>query len=229
MELSIRLKSVAAMVDKCRSIADIGTDHGYIPIFLIMNNLIEEAVASDINPGPLQRAKSNISFEGFQHKIECRLGGGLSTIKPGEVDAAVISGMGGYLIKDILEEGLEVFKYLDYIILQPVQYPEIIREYIYKNGFKIIDEDICFEDNKFYEIIKVSYNTTSEDVDDIFYEISKILFEKKHPIIKEFIFYKIKKYKNICDTIKESSLLGKTKKINLLEKVKKLEELSKCL
>ncbi len=229
MELSIRLKSVAAMVDKCKSIVDIGTDHGYIPIYLLKNKVIDSAIASDINPGPLQRAESNILFENLQDKIKCRLGGGLSIVKPGEVNAVVISGMGGYLIKDILEAGSEVFKSMDYIVLQPVQNPEVVREYIYSRGFKIIDEDICFEDNKFYEIIKIAFDTRTEKVDNIFHEISKNLLEKKHPVLKEFISYKIKKYKNICETINESFVSAKTKKTELVEKIEKLEELRRCL
>ena len=105
MELSKRLKFIAKHIDKCKSIADIGTDHGYIPIYAVKNNLCERSIASDINKDPVKKSKLNISLEGLSEKIETRLGGGLEPIKAKEVEGIVIAGMGGNLIRDILEEG----------------------------------------------------------------------------------------------------------------------------
>ena len=84
------------------------------------------------------------------------MGSGLSTVKKGEVQVAIIAGMGGNLIRDILEADLEVVKQFKYMILQPVQNAEVLREYLYKTGYDIIDEEICNDDGKFYEIIKVN-------------------------------------------------------------------------
>jgi len=135
MELSIRLNEIISLVHETNIIADIGTDHGYIPIHLIKNNLCKFAIASDVNLGPKNKAEFNIYMEGLSEKIQCRLGEGLNTINPYEAQAVIISGMGAYLIKDIIEERLDVFKSLDYAILQPAQNPEVLRKYIYEVGF----------------------------------------------------------------------------------------------
>ena len=94
----------------------------------------------------------------LHHQITCRLGSGLSTVKKDEVQVAIIAGMGGNLIRDILEADLDVVKQLEYMILQPVQNAEVLREYLCNTGYDILDEEICYEDGKFYET-NVSYTT----------------------------------------------------------------------
>lgn len=229
MELSLRLKVIASMVDKCECVADIGTDHGYIPIDLIKNNVCNKAIASDINKGPVEKVKFNVRIEDLEDKIHCRLGGGLTTINKGEVQGIVIAGMGGNLIRDIIEERLNIFKELKFAVLQPVQNPEVLREYIYKNGYKIIDEELCIDDNRFYEIIKIRYANEVEEVDDIYYEIGKKLIDSKHPLVKEFIEYKINRYSEIHNNIKDNTESARRRKNELKDKIKRLEELKQCL
>lgn len=132
MQLSSRLKAICNMVDHCNCTADIGTDHGYIPIYLVKNNICNRAIASDINKGPIRKAEINIRNEDLQNKIECRLGSGLNTINIGEVQEIIIAGMGGNLIRDIINENINIFKSVNTLILQPIQNPEVLREYIYK-------------------------------------------------------------------------------------------------
>ncbi|EJO5347186.1 SAM-dependent methyltransferase [Clostridium botulinum] len=227
MEISLRLKEIANMVDKCDSIVDVGTDHAYIPIYLIKNNICKSAIASDINKGPLDRAKSNIKAYNLQNKIQCRLGPGFTKISPKEVNGAIIAGMGGHLIKDILQQSKEVFKTLDFLVLQPVQNPEALREYIYNNGYKILQESLVFEDNRFYEIIKIRYDKNFKAVDPIYYEIGKYLITSKHPLIKKFLCSNIDKYKKILQYIREDTESAKIRKIQIKEKIIKLEELLK--
>ncbi|MFL0251165.1 tRNA (adenine(22)-N(1))-methyltransferase [Clostridium neuense] len=229
MEISNRLKCVASMIDKCRCIADIGTDHGYLPIYLIKNGVCSTAIASDIKKGPISKAKINIKKYGMEERIECRLGAGLSTINPNEVDCAVISGMGGNLISDIIHENLEVFKSLKYAVLQPVQNPEVLRKYLYNEGFNIFDEELCIDENKYYEIIKVGYDNHVVIKDDIYYEISEKLIEKKHPLIKQYVEYKIKKNKHIIDNIDLCNSNALKRKEELVHKNYILKELFSCL
>ena len=229
MELSLRLKTIASMVDKCEAVAEIGTDHGYIPIYLIKNNICNTAIASDINLGPIEKAELNISLENFSEKIECRLGGGLTTIKPKEVNSAIIAGMGGNLIRDIILESEEVFKNLDSAILQPVQNPEVLRRFIYEHGYCIVDEELCFDQNKFYEIIKVSYDSEPREKEEIFYEVGEILINKKHPLIKEYLQYKTYKYNKIYENIKEETEAAEIRKAEIKLKVKRLQELIQCI
>jgi tRNA (adenine22-N1)-methyltransferase len=158
MILSDRLKHISDLITDVESVVDVGTDHAYIPIYLVKNQSVSAAVASDINKGPVEKAKNNVKSYNLSDKISCRLGGGLTTVIPKEVEAAIIAGMGGNLIRDIIEDSLEVFKKLKYAVLQPVQNPEVLREYIYKSGFTILDETIVKDDEKYYEVIKVKYD-----------------------------------------------------------------------
>lgn len=229
MELSIRLEKVASLVEPCRCVADIGTDHAYIPIYLVERNLCSHAIASDINRGPLEKAAKNISLHGFEEKIECRLGSGLNTLEKGEAEVAIISGMGGNLIRDIIEERMDLFVEFKSVVLQPVQNPEVLREYIYAKGFEILDEELCVDENKFYEIMKIRYDEKKYDIDSIFYEISKKLFDERHPEIKRFIMKKYKKYSKIVSQIQDDTPLAMERKAELNAKLKKLREMLECI
>ena len=229
MDISIRLKTIANMVDKCNCCADIGTDHGYIPIYLVKKGVCKKAIASDINRGPIEKALKNVKKEGLEEYIDCRIGGGMTTLKLGEAEASVIAGMGGNLIRDIIEDSMDIFKSLDYVIAQPVQNPEVLREYIYSKGYKILGEELCFEDGKYYEIIKVKYDNNIEEIDSIFYEVSKHLLDEKHPLIEEFITSKINKFSKVLGFITEDTEGAKVRRGELIHKINKLKELIKCL
>ncbi|AND85648.1 SAM-dependent methyltransferase [Clostridium tyrobutyricum] len=229
MQLSSRLKAICNMVDHCNCTADIGTDHGYIPIYLVKNNICNRAIASDINKGPIRKAEINIRNEDLQNKIECRLGSGLNTINIGEVQEIIIAGMGGNLIRDIINENINIFKSVNTLILQPIQNPEVLREYIYKMGFTIVDEELCIDENIFYEIIKVKYAKNKNNIDTIFYEVGKRLIEKKNPLVNRFINKKIDKYRTILNYIKEDGSLAKKRKLDIKNKILRLQELIECL
>lgn len=226
MELSKRLKRIAEHVDKCESVADIGTDHGYIPIYLVKEGICKKAIASDINKGPIEKAKVNVAFEGVSNKVKCLLGPGLNLLKVGEVNGVILAGMGGNLTRDILLADMDkVIKY-DFIILQPAQNPEVLREFLYKNDYEIIDEDLIKDEGRFYELFKVKYNENSEKLvfeDELYYEVSPLLREKNHPLFKEFIEEKINKCETILSFIKEDTEAAKKRKSDLEEKINKLK------
>ncbi|AMN36502.1 tRNA (adenine(22)-N(1))-methyltransferase [Clostridium perfringens] len=226
MELSKRLKRIAEHVDKCESVADIGTDHGYIPIYLVKEGICEKAIASDINKGPIEKAKVNVAFEGVSNKIKCLLGPGLNPLKVGEVNGVILAGMGGNLTRDILLADMEKVKKYDFIILQPAQNPEVLREFLYKNDYEIIDEDLIKDEGRFYELFKVKYNENSEKLvfeDELEYEVSPLLREKNHPLFKEFIEEKINRCETILSFIKEDTEAAKKRKSDLEEKINKLK------
>lgn len=229
IELSNRLKTISNLINNVKSIVDVGTDHGYIPIYLVGNSILDYAVASDINKGPVEKAKNNVKDFNLGNKISCRLGGGLTTVKPKEVDAAIIAGMGGNLIRDIIEESKGVFKTLDYAVLQPVQNPEVLREYIYKSGYTILDEIIVKDEEKYYEIIKVKYDNNKREVEPIYYEISEILLNKKEPLFKEYIEFKLNKYTRVYENLNEETELSRKRKEELRRIIQKLKEFLQCL
>lgn len=223
MIISRRLKLISDLVKDVDSVVDVGTDHGYVVIDLLKGGRVKKAIASDINKGPVDRARKNVADHNLSHKIECRLGGGLTTVKPGEVEAAVIAGMGGNLIRDILLESEEVFKKLDYVIVQPVQNPEVLREYVYKLGWNLEDEWIIFDEDKYYEIFKVSYGNEPKTVEPIYNEISEILLKKKDEVYKEYLNHKASKYSTIYEGLTEDTENAKARKSELKEKLDAIE------
>ena len=228
MELSKRLNWIIEKLNKVEVIMDVGTDHGYIPVYLIKNNIAKKVIASDINKEPLKKAKINASLDGVADKIDLRLGGGLSPLNNKEADAVIIAGMGGNLIRDILENDLNKIKNLDYLILQPAQNPEVLRKYLYNNNYEILEEDICLDENKYYEIFKVKYKTGDYILlEDIFYEISPTMLNKKLPLLKSYIESKIQKNKKIMEFIKDNTENAIERKNELEEKNQKLEKLLK--
>lgn len=202
MKLTKRLEKIASLVSNDIVLADIGTDHGYIPISLLEKKAIKRAILSDINKGPLNNAREEIKRRKLEDLTELRLGAGVSVLKVGEANEIIIAGMGGILISKIIEEGFEVCKSADRLILQPMQASEELRKYLYKNGFKIIDEHIVNEDFRIYEIIEAQFSKNNIGVkDEIYYEFPKKLIERKDPLMKELIKKKINECESILDKI----------------------------
>lgn len=204
MKLSNRLQKIADFVPHNSITADIGTDHGYIPRYLIEENISKLVIASDVSQGSLDKTISYIHELKLEDKVIPRLGDGLEVLKPFEVDTLVIAGMGGLLIRDILDKDKEVTDSINHFILQPMVASKELREYLLNKGFKILDEDLVFEDDKYYEII---YAKKGKDLieKEIYYEISPILIKKKHPLLSNFLRSKIESVENIILELKDKN------------------------
>ena len=232
MDISLRLNTIVNLIDKCNAIVDVGTDHGYVPIEALRRGICEKAIASDINKGPVNKARLNVSLEGMGPKVQCRLGSGLKTVKRNEVQGAVIAGMGGNLIRDIICDSYEIFKSLDFAILQPTQNPEVLREFLFKKEISILEEKICLDEGIYYEIIKVSPKVkgNSKDVlDPIHFEVSPYILEGGDPLVLEYINSKIEKYTSILEKIKDDTEGALKRKKHIEEKLQKLKEMVSCL
>lgn len=201
MKLSVRLKHIAAMIPKCTCVADIGTDHGYIPIHCISNELCERAIASDINRGPIEISRKNIARYGHENEIATRVGPGLAVLKEGEADVIVIAGMGGILICDIIKEHIKIAQGVACLILQPVQYPEVLRKYLAMSDFSIVDEDIVKDENKYYHIIKAVKGKSENYEKEAYYYTGLINIKKKHPLLKDYVCFKIDSLERILKGI----------------------------
>lgn len=197
MKLSKRLQTIADFVKKDAVVADIGTDHAHIPIYLIENNIIDKAYACDINKGPLEKAKENIANFGVSENIVLRLSNGLDKMSNKEVDTIIIAGMGGELIIDILNRGKVFFDKKNTFILSPHTKVDEVRDYLIRNGFKIIKEDMCIDEGKFYTVMEVRYteNTVMNSEAELLY--GKYLIENKHPVLLRFLKKEEEKYINI--------------------------------
>lgn len=230
MDKSKRIEFIVSNLEKVTTLADIGTDHGYVPLLALKNELCEKAIACDINKDPLAKGKLNAILEGIDDKIEFRLGNGFEPLKVNEVEEVVIAGMGGNLIRDIIEKGLNKVASCNYLVLIPAQNPEVLREYLYKNNFEIIKEDLCFDEGIYYELFKVRKaegNVT--ELDSIYYEISPMLLRSKHPLMKDYIDYKIDEYNRILGFIKDGSESAIKRKTEVSEKIEILNGMKNYL
>ena len=197
MKLKPRLAAIAGMVPEGSTVADIGTDHAYIPVFLIESGKVKRVVASDVKPGPLVKAKEVIKRHHLEGYIEARLGNGLEVLKAGEVDTVVIAGMGGMLVRDLLEAGREVLAGIKRLVLQPMNAQEVVREWLIGNSFEIVDETLARERDKLYQVIAAQPG--EQRIDDPFYfEVGKALIEKNHPLLPWLLEKKEREYKNNC-------------------------------
>lgn len=224
MKLSKRLEAIASFVKKNSIVADIGTDHGYIPAYLVKNNISQFVIGTDISPGSLEKIIEFIAINKLEGKVEARLGDGLKVIKPFEVDTVIIAGMGGLLIQDILEKNIEVANSISNFIFQPMIASDELRRYLLNNNYKIIDEELVREDNRFYEIIYAKKGLGHIDK-EINYEINNILIEKKHQLLQPLINEKIKKTNFILEELKDKeSEKSKMRYNELLHKIKEYKE-----
>ncbi len=155
--LSPRLEAVASLVRKGRRVADIGTDHAYLPVYLVQSGVTDFAVAADLRKGPLENAKKAVEEAGLEDKITLRLSDGLQNFQPDEVDEIVIAGMGGILIAQIIEAAPWLQKGDKHLVLQPMSHPEVLRKFLVTNGYNIICETVCEDAGKLYCVMSVEF------------------------------------------------------------------------
>ena len=189
VQLSERLTAIAEMVTEGNRLVDVGCDHGYLPVYLMLQHKIPGAIATDVGKGPLARAQEHIAQYHMEAYIETRLCNGLSEIRPGEGDTLVIAGMGGPLMERILNEGRHALPGFQELILQPQSDIPHFRRFVMQNGYQIIQEEMILEDGKFYPIMKaVQYEGEGPAVwsreEEMF---GRLLLERKHPVLKLYL------------------------------------------
>lgn len=191
IRLSKRLTALANMVTDGNRLADIGTDHGYIPIYLCQTGKIPSALAMDIGKGPLQQAQTHIAEHGLSEQIKTRLSDGMAALQFGEADTILIAGMGGGLVMKILSEGAEKLTGKEELILQPQSEIALVREFLRVRNFQILNEDMILEDGKYYPMMKVSQQKAAEQAKILPQEVADafgpVLLQKRHPVLKEWL------------------------------------------
>ena len=153
MHLDKRLQAVASFVPQGAAFADIGTDHAYLPVWLLEKGIIASAVAGDIAAGPCQAARTTVAMHGAVAAISVRQGSGLAVLKPGEVDCIAICGMGGSTISSILAADMPIALSVQRLILQPMAGAAALRRWLVNKGWHIIHEELVEDEPHFYEII----------------------------------------------------------------------------
>lgn len=162
INISERLKCVASLVNKGAMVADIGTDHAYLPIYLVQNGISNKVYACDVRKEPLRRAKLHIDEYGLSDKITTQLCDGLKGINKGDVDTVTICGMGGKLMKNILKAGIDKLGDNTQLVLSAQSELRDFRKYLLETGIDIKSEHMLLEDGKYYFIFDCVYNTQDE-------------------------------------------------------------------
>ncbi|MGL4362895.1 MAG: tRNA (adenine(22)-N(1))-methyltransferase [Cellulosilyticaceae bacterium] len=229
MQLSKRLNAIASFVPPYTRVVDVGTDHGYIPIYLTMNNLCTYCIASDINKGPLESAKRHMLQQGI-NTIDLRQGSGLSTVSEEDaLEACIIAGMGGLLINNILENDLNVVKGLKRLILQPQNNIPDVRRFLHMNNFKIIKEKFLKDDGKYYTILCAEKGQEKYEK-EYEYKYGKYLLENTTPEYIEWLQYKENVFKKIEEQLKHADLETIEKRKKMLEEdYNQYKEALKCI
>ncbi|MEE0954989.1 MAG: class I SAM-dependent methyltransferase [Eubacterium sp.] len=213
MELSARLSAIAENVTPGSRVADIGCDHAHLPIRLCQEDKIPSAIAMDVNPGPLERAKANIEAAGLADRIRIRLSDGLEKLEPGEADVAVIAGMGGQLItailgkKPLLIAGAHAIPEL---VLGPHSEADKVRRFLEHYAYDIVNEDFIEEDGKYYPVIKArkrqdreKTETGRRKLDDAEIAYGPVLLREKNPVLHKFLLQQQEQLRTISVHLKK--------------------------
>ncbi|MEG2813895.1 MAG: class I SAM-dependent methyltransferase [Oscillospiraceae bacterium] len=205
-----RLSAVASLINKSEYMCDIGTDHAYLPCYLIKSNICKRCFACDINQLPLNSAKKNIEKNGLSDKITTVLSNGLENVNPDFATEIVIAGMGGELISTIIDNWQYSKEENRHFILQPMTKIDILRRYLCENGFEIIREIPVLEENHCYVAMSVYFKNKPFTPSDLFCKIGLIPNEKSENA-KKYVKY----------------ILDKTTKILHSKSLSKQENISK--
>ena len=217
-KLDSRLETALTYLRKGKVMADIGTDHAYLPIFSVLSGVSRSALASDINKGPCNRADRNVRDYGLSDKISVICCDGLVKAREFSPDDIVIFGMGGELIAKIIDEAPFVKNENIRLILQPMTKSEVLREYLAKNGFNIAGETLSEADGRQYCTICAEFDGEVREFDEVEYLLGKFNLENnlENPIFEKIVERNIKateikiagKEKAGDPTKKEKALLG---------------------
>lgn len=229
MKLGERLQTIADMVPSGVSLADIGTDHAYLPIYLAENSIITHAVAGDIHHGPYISAKNAVAAAQLDNSISVRQGNGLEVVNPGEAEVVVIAGMGGGNITDILSSRPTITATVRRLILQPMIGAAVVRMWLHTNNWQIVNEQLVVEDGKLYQIIAAEPGE-SYPYEPILYEIGPLLWQRRHPLLKQHIQELANHLRSVLTAMAASPEAVQSKKYKeFTAKLRELEDKYACV
>lgn len=193
IRLKRRLQGIYDMVPKSTRLADIGTDHAYVPAALIEGGKAETAIATDLRSAPLKGAQAYLRARGLLSKIELRQGDGLTVLDPGEVDGIIISGLGGGTMVNMLKAGSKVISTLRFVVLAPHNDAYAIRAFLLRSNLALVDETLIEEEGRFYPILRFApgdrlapYRQQAYSLYEMLY-LGPFLLARGGPIMKRYL------------------------------------------
>lgn len=224
MKLSKRLETIVKMVPEhmpdvsdAMCVADVGTDHGFVPIRLLELGKAERAIAMDVRKGPLERAKEHIARYGMESQIETRLGDGLEKLQPGEADTVIIAGMGGELMLRILRDGSHVRESIRCFILSPQSELSVFRHGLESLGLAIMEETMVEEDGKYYTVMRVEPGKMHYK-EEYRYCYGDCLIRQNSPVLREFLKREALQYREIAAQLSQQQGAGAGARLEEIEK-----------
>lgn len=224
VELSVRMQALVNMVSKDSVVCDVGCDHGFVSIYLVQQKIAPKVLAMDIRSGPLERAKEHIAQYHLETYIETRLSDGLENLREGEVDCMVCAGMGGPLMQKILSQGRKKARCMQELILQPQSEISEFRRFLRQEGYQTIQENMIYEEGKYYPIIKVTpvgegvIKTAESEKEQILWDaFGELLLKQGHPVLKEYLSFSMKHVENLLSHLKEQGTLRAEERMKELE------------
>lgn len=215
--LSKRLQALVDMVTPGMRVADVGCDHGFVSISLVQRGISPGVLAMDVRPGPLSRAQEHVAEYGYAEYIETRLSDGLQEYREGEADSLICAGMGGRLMMKILTESRAKAQGLQELILQPQSELAAFRRFLRDEGYHLLDENILYEEGKYYFVMKVHYvgQTAQEAVcnggcdsgqagvvqngitQELADKFGPLLLQRRAPVLKQFLMESLENMRRI--------------------------------
>ncbi len=229
IKLSQRLQAIADLVPQDAQVADIGTDHGFLPCWLAQAERAAQVIACDVNEQPLALAQKNISDYQVADRVSTRLGDGLQVIAPGEVDVVTIAGMGGSLMLEILDRSSAVVDRLRRMILQPNVGAEAVRIWAEKNRWQIVREELVRENDRFSVIIALEPGRSPQPMSAVELYLGPKLLADQHPLLGLYISQEWEKAQKILAQLAQSdSEESRRKETMLRRKWEDINGVMKC-
>lgn len=225
VNISERLRNVAEAVEKCNTVADIGCDHGFLPIYLVLTNRASRAIAMDLRKEPVRRAGEHIASFNLSDKITTRISNGLEALSRGEADTITITGMGGMLMRDILIAGNDKLMDGNKFVFSPQSDIDTFRKYLDDNGFVITKEKVIFEAPRFYFIINATLKRGEKmNLSDLELRFGKDFHLGDTKVLQDFLTKELYNNGILCGQLEDEERKGNLSVKPKLDYLKKEQE-----
>lgn len=224
LKLSERLAAVAFLAGNGGVLADVGTDHGYVPVYLVSEGNFPRAIAMDVNQGPLKSAAAHIVMYGMGDYIQTRLSDGVAALSEGEADTILIAGMGGGLIMRILREGQTVCRSARKLVLQPQSELPSVRRFLLEQGYVTDAANMIREGGKYYPMMRVHYEPSGVSSEgacmELYCRYGRELLLQKNEVLGDYLV----KERGVYEKIRLQLSAQKPRETGTGQRIREVEE-----